>query len=277
MALPYVCIMDWAIRAGRNEDRMMSSFGRLVLAAGLASFAVGCDAAADDAAAGGAATVKPMAASAPAGGGKPQNKPWTEVVAMTPEGGIRMGNPNAKVKLIEFASLTCPHCKDFHEAATATLKSKYVASGNVSYEFRNFVLNGPDYAASLLARCQGAGPFFGLLNAFYTDQASWVEPFTKLSADDQKRLQALPQDQQIAGLAMAGKLDAYVRTRGIPKARFDACLSDAAALKVLADMRTQATDTYKLTGTPGFIINGKTQAETFDWKTLEPKLQAALN
>ncbi len=254
-----------------------NSFGRLMLVAGVASLAAGCDAAAND----DAAAVTPAAAKSASPGakpaGKPASKPWTEVVSMTPEGGIRMGNPNARVKLVEFASLTCPHCKDFHEAASATIKSKYVASGDVSYEFRNFVLNGPDYAASLLARCQGAGPFFGLLNSFFTDQASWVEPFTKLSPEEQKKLQALPQDQQIIGLAQAGKLDAYVRTRGIPKARFDACLSDQAALKTLADMRTQATETYKLTGTPGFIINGKTQADTYDWKTLEPKLQAALN
>jgi protein-disulfide isomerase len=152
-----------------------------------------------------------------------------------------------------------------------------VASGDVSYEFRNFVLNGPDYAASLLVRCLGPGPFFGLLNAFYTDQSSWVEPFTKMSAAEQQRLQGLPQDQQIAALAEAGKLDAYVRMRGITRAKFDACLADEKALKTLADMRTQATDTYKLTGTPGFVINGKTQDGVFDWKSLEPKLQAALN
>ena len=62
------------------------------------------------------------------------------VIAATPEGGFRLGNPDAKVKLLEFASLTCPHCGDFHAAAFETIKTKYVASGNVSYEFRNFVL-----------------------------------------------------------------------------------------------------------------------------------------
>ena len=252
------------------RDERVSKFARMTVVAGLMSLAAGCDAAATDKAAAGGGSK--ASAAKPAAG-----KAWTEVVAMTPEGGIRMGNPNAKVKLVEFASLTCPHCRDFHEAALTTIKSKYVASGNVSYEFRNFVLNGPDYAASLLARCQGPGPFFGLLNAFFKDQSAWVEPFTKLTPEEQKRLQALPQDKQIAGLAEAGKLDGYVRTRGIPKAKFDQCLSDQAAIKTLADLRTQATDTYKLTGTPGFVINGVTQADTFDWKTLEPKLQAALN
>lgn len=202
---------------------------------------------------------------------------WASVTAATPEGGFRIGNPNARVKLLEFASLTCPHCKDFHEAAIGTIKTKYVASGDVSYEFRNFVLNGPDYAASLLARCQGPQPFFGLLNAFFTDQASWMQPFTTLTPADSARLSALPQDKQITALAETGKLDAYVRTRGIPRAKFDQCLADKGAFDKLIAMRTQATDTYKLTGTPGFIINGKTQEGVYTWAQLEPKLQAALN
>lgn len=223
-----------------------------------------------------AATPAADAGGATAVSAAPDGTAWTEMVVATPEGGIRMGNPNAKVKLVEFASLTCPHCKDFHEAAAETIKNKYVASGDVSYEFRNFVLNGPDYAATILARCQGPEPFFGLLNAFFTDQASWIEPFTKLTTEQSAALGALPQDKQMAALAEAGQLDAYVRTRGIPRAKFDACLADQAAIKTVADLRTQATEKYKLTGTPGFVINEVTQEGVFDWKTLEPKLIAAL-
>jgi protein-disulfide isomerase len=206
----------------------------------------------------------------------PAGTSWVEVTAATPEGGFRMGNPDAKVKLVEFASLTCPHCKDFHEAAAETIKNKYVASGQVSYEFRNFVLNGPDYAASLLARCQGPQAFFGLLGAFFSDQAGWTAPFGTLTPEQQKAISALPQDQQIAAIATAGQLDSYVRTRGIPKAKFDQCLSDPAAIKTIADLGTQATGKYKLTGTPGFIINEQTQEGVSDWATLEPKLVAAL-
>ncbi len=201
---------------------------------------------------------------------------WLSVTTATPDGGFRIGNPDAKVKLLEFASLTCPHCREFHEEAMATLKAKYIASGNVSYEYRNFVLNGPDFAASMLARCQGAEPFFGLLNAFYTDQLTWVEPFTKMSEADSKRLAALPQDQQIAALAQVGKLDEYVRTRGIPRAKFDACLADKAQSAQIEKLRTEAVEKYKLTGTPGFIINGQTQEAVFTWAQLEPRLQAAL-
>jgi protein-disulfide isomerase len=252
----------------------MTTGVRFVMVAGLALATAAC----------GNKTPDPAAVATGTGSGSQTALPsalagsdWTKVTAATPEGGFRIGNPDAKVKLLEFASLTCPHCKDFHESAMTAIRDKYVASGNVSYEFRNFVLNGPDYAASLLARCQGAEPFFGLLASFYADQTSWVEPFAKLSADDNKRIAALPEDQQIAEVAKVGKLDEYVRARGIPLAKFNQCLSDKAAIATLAKLRTEAVDTYKLTGTPGFIINGATQDGVFTWEQLEPKLKAALS
>ncbi len=242
----------------------MISSGR-VLAAALLLVVAGCNKATPT-------TEATAPAAAPATGS--QN--WLATVTATPEGGFRIGNPDAKVKLLEFASLTCPHCKDFEAEAMETIRTKYVASGNVSYEFRNFVLNGPDFAASLLARCQSPEQFFALLEAFYKDQETWTKPFMNISKADQDRLGTLPQEKQIAALAEAGQLDAYVRTRGIPKARFDQCLTDKAAMDKLDELRKQATDTYKLTGTPGFIINGATQEGVYTWADLEPKLQAAL-
>ncbi|GGE01360.1 hypothetical protein GCM10011529_04620 [Polymorphobacter glacialis] len=222
-------------------------------------------------------TTAAATAIAPMGGtAAPASTNWTETVVATPEGGFRMGNPNAKVKLLEFASLTCPHCKDFHAEALETIKTKYVASGDVSYEFRNFVLNGPDFAASLLARCQGPAPFFGLLASFFRDQDQWTKGFIAMSKADQDRITALPQDQQLAAMATTAKLDEYVRARGIPRAKFEACVADKASTETLTKMGTQATETYKLTGTPGFIINGTTQKDVYTWAALEPKLQEAL-
>jgi protein-disulfide isomerase len=203
-------------------------------------------------------------------------KDWTTVMVATPEGGFRMGNPDAKVKLLEFASLTCPHCKAFHDEAHAKLKATYIAGGKVSYEYRSFVLNGPDFAAALLARCQGPVVFFNLLNAFYANQAAWTEPFTKLTESDSARLKALPADQQIAALADTGGLDDFMRTRGMTKAKFDQCLSDKAAVEQLTKIRNDAVEKYKLTGTPTFVINGETQKDVYSWETLEPKLIAAL-
>ena len=66
-----------------------------------------------------------------------------------------MGNPKAKVKLVEYGSLTCPHCRHFAETGMVPLKA-YVKSGKVSFEYRNYILNGIDVAATLVARCGGA-------------------------------------------------------------------------------------------------------------------------
>src|SRR4249919_2359055 len=93
----------------------------------------------------------------------PKGGDWTMVVNPTPAGGFMMGNPNAKVKLIEFGSLTCPHCREFDEKGVPTLMSNYVKTGQVSWEFRNYVRDGFDLAASLVARCNGAKTFFPLM------------------------------------------------------------------------------------------------------------------
>ena len=77
------------------------------------------------------------------------------MVVRTPEGGYLMGNPKANVKLIEFGSMTCPHCAEFEEQRGEQLIDTYVKSGRVSYEFRNFVRDPFDLAASLIARCGG--------------------------------------------------------------------------------------------------------------------------
>src|SRR5574338_12031 len=69
----------------------------------------------------------------------PQGGDWSQVVNPTSQGGFLMGNPDAKVKLVEYGSLTCPHCREFDEAAVTPLINDYVKSGQVSYEFRNYV------------------------------------------------------------------------------------------------------------------------------------------
>ncbi len=212
---------------------------------------------------------------------KPVAKPaatasWTETYAATPDGGFRRGNPDARVKLIEYGSLTCPHCRDFHAEAKATLV-KQIATGKLSYEYRSFVLNGPDYAASLIARCSGNGrTFFSSLDSFYPDQPQWLQPFATLSEDDAKRIEALPEDKRVAAIAVAGKLDAYAAKLGMSRPRFDACLADPVQAAKLLDIRKVGVERFKVTGTPGFIINGVYQDNVYNWAALEPKLMAAL-
>src|SRR5947208_13614749 len=87
---------------------------------------------------------------------------WTHVVAATPSGGFVLGNPKAKVKLVEYGSLSCPHCRAFDQDGVPTLLSKYVKPGQVSWEFRNYVRDSADLTAALIARCNGVRSFFPL-------------------------------------------------------------------------------------------------------------------
>ena len=112
------------------------------------------------------ASAHPSAApAAPAANARPAARDWSHTVVATAEGGFRMGNPAAKVKLVEYGSLTCGHCANFARAGVASLVGTYVRSGKVSYEYRNFILNGLDVAASLVARCGGASRFFPIAAA----------------------------------------------------------------------------------------------------------------
>ena len=215
-------------------------------------------------------------ATAPATATAAGKQDWTQVIAATPEGGFRMGNPDAKVKLVEFGALTCSHCREFHEQGLPTLKANYIASGKLSYEYRPFILSGVDFPPSLLVRCQPAPVAFNLIAAFYENQPSWILPYTKLTDEDSKRLQALPPAEQIKGLGLAGGLDGFVRSRGIPRAKFDQCLSDKAGIDKLSAIRDEATNKYGLTGTPWFVVNGTTQKDVFNWAMLRPKLDTAL-
>jgi len=223
----------------------------------------------DDASTAPAATAAAGAPTIPADG---QN--WTDTVSATPEGGFRMGNPDAAVKLVEYASFTCPHCAAFEAEASDKIQA-YVQKGTVSWEFRPFLLNAMDVAPSLLAGCQGAGPFFKLAEQLYADQPNWAAKYQSLSQAEIQRLQALPEAQQFSALAKAGGLDQFFGARGLPAAKAEACLTDKAATDKLVALRGIGTDRDGVTGTPTFIVNGTNAKDTYDWASLEPKLKAA--
>ena len=207
----------------------------------------------------------------------PKGGDWTQVVNPTPAGGFVMGNPNAKVKLVEFGSLTCPHCREFDEAGAEPLMNTYVKSGQVSWEFRNYVRDPFDLAATLVARCNGAASFFPLTRAFFEAQPTWVGKIQAAPADQLEQLQNLPSQQIPAGAARLAGFQEFAAMRGVPVAKSAQCLSDQAAIDRLVQMNSDATTQYpNFPGTPTFIINGELAERTANWATLEPKLKDAL-
>lgn len=201
------------------------------------------------------------------------NGDWTQVVTETPDGGFMMGNPNAPVKLVEYASLTCPACANFANTGSEPLKNQYVKSGQVSFELRNFVMNPIDLAATMLVRCQGTGPYFKSVDQLFATQAQWTAAATKMSEADQQRIGALPREQQVSAIAKASGIDSFFRQRGMPEARINSCLADQQAVERLVKMNEVAVERDKVGGTPTFLINGEKVENVSTWGALEPKLR----
>ncbi|HEX8668986.1 MAG TPA: thioredoxin domain-containing protein [Allosphingosinicella sp.] len=203
----------------------------------------------------------------------PARKDWSRTVSLTPEGGFRMGNPAAKVKLVEYGSMTCPHCAAFSKEAGPALVSSYVRTGRVSYEFRNFVLNGLDVTATLLARCGGPVRFFALTDRLYATQGQWVGKVGALTAAEKDRLKAMSDAQRLGGLADLSGLTQVAAQGGVAPARGKQCLADPAALQRLGQM-AEAANAQGVAGTPTFFLNGANLG-THNWATLEPILREA--
>lgn len=204
----------------------------------------------------------------------PNNGDWTQTVRQTPEGGYLLGNPDAPVRLVEYASMTCPHCREFSEQGAARLRDTYIRSGQVSWEFRNFVLNGPDMALSILSRCQPDGAFFGTIEQIFAQQSEFL---SNIDQNEERQLAALPPEQVIPPLARAMDLEAFFARRGMPAARFNQCLSNPAAVQQLTEMtnRAAAPGPMQITGTPTFILNGE-RLDVNAWPAVEQRLRAAI-
>jgi protein-disulfide isomerase len=257
-------------------SRIMTTNARFLLP-GLAAAALtlaGCHKQADESASTAPATSNSAAAAsgpasaAPAGG-------WTEQVAATPDGGYLMGNPNAPVKLIEYGSRTCPHCGAFAKEGLPDLKSKYIATGKVSYEFRDFAIHAPDVAAILLGQCNGPATFFPILEGMFADQENTLPKLETLPQSFQQGLQGKTPTEQAAAWADEIGYLKFVGQRGVPEAKGRACLADSKAIDALIKHMDEGSKRYNITGTPAFIVNGTTATDVYDWKTLEPALKAA--
>jgi protein-disulfide isomerase len=207
----------------------------------------------------------------------PPGGTWADVVNATSDG-FMMGNPNAKVKLIEIGSLSCPHCKAFEDEGVPTLVNNYVKSGQVSWEFRPYVIHGPiDMAADLIVRCNGLKTFFPMVQALYKDQSVWMAKVEATPQDKLEQIQNLPTNQVFVQMASLLGLQDWAAARGVPQAKSNQCLSDQKMIdhevQVTSNVSTQYPD---FAGTPSFIINGKLLENTFSWDKLKPQLDAAL-
>ena len=214
----------------------------------------------------------------------PQPKPvaiaatnWVQVMRATPQGGLLIGNPAAKVKLLEFGSFTCPTCARFEAVGVPALLRDYVAGGKVSFEFRGFPIHGPvDVGMTLLSMCQTPAVRMRFSKALFAAQDALIDGFQAIPETEIARLNALPPGTALVQYADAGGLDDFAAKFGVTKARFAQCISDPANNAKFEASAREAQERYKLTGTPWFVLNGKPLENTSNWIALEPKLREAL-
>jgi len=151
-----------------------------------------------------------------------------------PLGDEIQGQADAPVTIVEYASMTCPHCSHFHETTYPEMKKKYIDTGKVRFIFREFPLDPLAAAAAMLARCAGKDKFFPLIDAFFAQQKDWVV---------QKPLQPM---------------FAIAKQAGFTQQSFDECLANQQLPTGLEEQRTRATQKFNVNSTPTFFINGKT-------------------
>jgi protein-disulfide isomerase len=211
-----------------------------------------------------------LALAFPAAASAQAQRDWTQVVVQTPEGGFRMGNPQAPVRVVEFLSLTCSHCADFARAGATPLLN-HVRGGWVSIEYRNFVLNGLDLAAAFLSRCASPQNYFHLTHAMLVSQGQWMGRIQSLSEAQQQAMQGQPPLETMRRVVAAAGLDALAARYGLNAEQQRACLSNQAGLDRVIEMQ-QAGNRYGVNGTPTFAINGRIVSVN-TWPAIEPLLR----
>jgi protein-disulfide isomerase len=205
----------------------------------------------------------------------PAGTTWAQQIVATPEGGFRMGNPDAPVKLIEFGSYTCPHCRDFTEESHEAIERDYVNSGKVSFEYRNFVRDPIDIAVSLLTRCTGPEAFFPLSLQFFLNQEEMIKRVQSAGEGGYQSAMTAPPSERFVKLAeLAGLID-YAKQRGVPEDKARQCLADPKAAEALATGVERSTAQYEITGTPTIIMNGAKLENVATWQALKDRLKEA--
>ena len=156
------------------------------------------------------------------------------------QGDMSLGNPNAKVQVVEYASASCSHCARFNNTVFPQFRAQYIDTGKVHYTLKEFLTPPEEVAAAgfLVARCAGADKYFTVLDAIFKNQTEMFQ-----TGD------------------FRGVLLRIAQSAGMTEDQFNKCVSDPEALKALNARVQRAVNEDKVTGTPTFFVNGKKVAE----------------
>lgn len=145
-----------------------------------------------------------------------------------------LGRADAPITIIEYASMTCPHCAHFQTEILPTIKKQWIDTGKAKLVLRDFPLDGLALRAAMIARCALPDRFYAFADTFFADQAEWA-----ISSDAK------------------GALERLARLGGMGPKKFDACFSDNTLENKILASRLTATKYLGVDSTPTFFVNGK--------------------
>jgi len=164
-----------------------------------------------------------------------------------------IGDPNAKVTVIEYASLGCPHCANFHFDVFPKIKKEYVDTGKVKFIFRDFPLGTPSVAAAMIARCAGSKRYFPMIDIFFKAQHQWSHAPNPLEA-----------------------LKKTARFGGMSSADVDACIANQTLLNSIQERAQAAQLDHEINSTPSFVVEGRKIAGGLPYADFKKVLDEAL-
>ena len=150
------------------------------------------------------------------------------------EGEWILGNINAPITMIEYASMSCPHCAAFHIETLPIIKKEYIDTGKVKLIFRDFPFNLPALQGSMITKCVGEDLYFKYLDALFSLQKKWVK--SKGSRES---------------------LFNILSNTGMTKEEFDGCLNNKDLENKILSHQIRAHEEFNIKTTPSFIINGR--------------------
>lgn len=151
---------------------------------------------------------------------------------------MSIGNPEAKVKMVEYLSFTCPHCAEFHATVWPLVKKNYVDNGKIKFTIREVYFDKYGLWAGMMARCGGPMRYFGIVDILYNTQQQWA------ATNDA--------NQAVQNLRQIGK------TAGMTDAQLDQCMNDGAMAQAMVAKFQETTKADDIQGTPSFVIDGTT-------------------
>ena len=164
---------------------------------------------------------------------------------------ITVGNPDARISIIAFESMTCSHCANFHKDVFPQLKKEYLDTGLAKIEFRHFPLDIAAFNASKIAQCKKDGNS-EILESLYANQQKWVKGSTVDEANK--------------------NLEAFLKKEGFD-VDFETCINDKEIEDFVLNDRIDGAKNFKVNATPTIIINNKKFEKTLNYKNLKKALE----